>query len=106
MKENEIVYVIKYKYDCNKKLIYYIEEMIYTATRGNYIYCRKLEFKNNHYYTPYIYATTFSKQSNRVFSTFEEADKIRKIKQKEYDLKKQIELEFKKRIKEEDYEIN
>ena len=100
IKANTDVYVIKYKYK-NKKLIYYILKMYCTGIRGAYIYCRAYDNKDKYKETPFLYAQTFSRHRNRVFNTFEEAEKQRQYNQKEHDIKKELEVELKIRMEKE-----
>ena len=100
MKSGDKVYVIKYKYDKDKNLIYFIEEMIFSGKNGHYLYCRKPNLSDKHFSSKWIYAQTFSEHRNRVFETFEEAEKSRQFRQKEHDIKKELEKELKKRMEE------
>ena len=97
MVPGDIVYVIKWKY-IDGKFTYYSSEMIYSGIKGHYIYCRNKAYKDRNFSTPWIYASTFSKYSNRVFETKEEAEENIKQRQIEHDLKKEIEEEFRNRI--------
>ena len=99
MKKGDKVYVIKYKYE-GKRLVYYIDEMVYAGKNGHYHYCRKPHLAGKHYASDWQYATTFSEYRNRVFATLDEAEENRQFRQKEHDIKKELEKEFKKRMEE------
>lgn len=99
IKIGQEVYVIKYKYNSNKKLFYYIDKMICSGFHGRYIYCRSLENANKKYSTCYEYAQTYSKYQNRVFANEREAIKNMAFRQKEYNLKKKYEQKIKEELR-------
>lgn len=90
-KEGDKVYVIRLKFR-NKKVEYYLDEMIIYKLGGNTIWCgKKDQVKHNYCY---------SFKPDRVFKEHNEAKNQMLIRQRDYNIKKQIELEFEKRRKE------
>lgn len=95
------VYVIKWKYDKDRNLKYYVDEMILSDENIRYFWCRELIYKDRKFYSKRAYASTFSKAGNRVFKTKEEAKKEVLKKQKIYEIKKELKQELERRINDE-----
>ncbi len=92
-REGDKVYVIRLKFK-NKKVEYYLDEMTIYKLCGNTIWCgKKNQFNIKHNYCYYF-------KPDRVFKEHNEAKNQMLIRQRDYNIKKQIELEFEKRIKE------
>lgn len=93
---------MKYKRPApSHRMVWYIDtEYIYAMTHSRYG-VRKLQPIQ----TPrneMLYCRSYSKKANRVFKTLEEAEDNIRLRQKQYDIRKELEEELKKRMEEQE----